>query len=726
MAKKHRKSEAPGGNGGGMLGTVERLMENRYLHSVRHGFTLAMPIMIVGSIAILVNNFPLARYQEMMGRIWGGNWKSFGSMIYSGTFSIISLVVCLTISYRLAIWYNDSRGMGAPPILAQIAGFCSVMITISVPDGGADLNDMTGVNGLFLTIVITILSAEIFLRLYSFSRRLSAEVYTGEAGDSVPSAMTAILPALATLAVFAAARLLLGLAGVHNINAGLNRLIQMPFEYMRNTAFTAIFFSFSTHFMWLFGIHGNNVLDNVAQNLYTSAMNENIAAVAAGGAAPNIFTKTFFDAFVYTGGAGATLCLIIAVFLFGKRGGTRRLAKISAPFGLFNINEPLMYGIPIVLNPVYVLPFLLAPIANTITSAVSMMLGLVPYTVRETEWTTVIFANAYLSTGGSVAAIALQVFNLVMGVCIYAPFVRLGDRLENRRFANTVMKLSDYAQNYSPWQDKRLTGLGGDVGTVARLLGSDLSSRSDFGLGDEITLFYQPIVDASAGKVFGYESLLRWRHPVHGPISPVVAVSLAEDTGTIGRLGLWVLDTGLRQLAGFRKRGLTGLIQYTNISVKQLADPDFASNVEKLLKKNGIPVEFLRLEVTESVALSMSAEVRDNIDSLGRIGVQLALDDFGMGHSSLTYLQVFPSSTLKIDESLTNNVEGPNSTGLGLVKSMVSICEDMGINLIAERVETKEQLDALTSVGCRLIQGFYYSKPLPAAEFEEFVRAMGE
>ncbi len=708
----------------GALGAVARLMENRYLHSIRHGFTLVMPIMIVGSIAILVNNFPLQQYQDFMDRLWGGGWKSFGSMIYSGTFSIISLVVCLAISSQLASWYRDNKGIGDHPFLAQAVSFCSVMITINFLDGEISLAEITGVNGLFLTILITILSTEMFLRLYSFSRRMSTSVYTGEASDTVPAAVTAIWPALATLAVFTVVRTLFGLAGIANINAGLNSLMQLPFEYMRNTTLTAIFFSFSTHFLWLFGIHGNNVLDNVAQKFYVTAMDENIAAVAAGGSPPNLFTKTFFDSFVYVGGSGATLCLIIAILIFGRRAGTRRLAKISSPFGLFNINEPLMYGLPIVLNPVYVVPFLLAPIANTITSTLAMVSGLVPYTSQNTEWTTVLFASGYISTGGSVSAIALQLFNLIMGICIYAPFVRLADRLEHRRFGESVKRLEEHANNFSPEHGKRVIGLKGDVGAVARLLGNDLSSRSDIGMGGELFLLYQPIVNASDGAVFGYETLLRWSHPVHGPVSPMVAVALAEDMGIIDRLGLWMLDTSLRQFADLRVRGLTSLFQYVNISLRQLEHPDFAANVERLLKKHGVPAEFLRLEVTESVALSMAPAVKDNIDRLVGVGLQLALDDFGMGHSSMTYLQIFPTSTLKIDESLTSNVNVPGSASLGIVRSLVSVCESMGIDLIAERVETKEQLEALVSVGCHLIQGFYFSKPLSAPELEEFVRMM--
>lgn len=699
------------------------LQDSRYLYSIRHGFTQVMPIMIIGSIAVLINNLPVDGYQRLMVQIWGEGWRSFGAIIYNATFSIVSLVVTLAISHELANWYRSNRNADVRPLLAQIVSFASVMITLNYVGGEQIDLAISGANGLFLSIVITVLATEIFIQLSLFYAKYTSEVYTNEAGTSVSAAIKAIPPAIATVTLFAIVRLLFNFYMISDISAAMNRFMQIPFLNMENNLLGALIFSFVSHSLWIFGIHGNNVLDNVARSIYLPAIDANVTAVAAGLSAPYMYTKTFFDAFVYMGGAGTTLCLIIAIFLFARRGGVKRLARISTPMGIFNINEPLLYGLPIVLNPMYIIPFLCTPLVMTLTSSAAMALGLVPYTVASIEWTIPVFASGYAATGGAISGILLQAFNLLVGVCIYLPFVRLSDRLEQKRFKKALAHLSDHSSKVHLEPAKRLVGIEGPIGVAARQLANDLCSLLRSGAPqDELRLVYQPLIDTKVGRVFGYETLLRWEHPMHGNVSPMVTVSLAEDMEEMEALGLWILDSGLGQLAQFRQNGLTDLIHFTNLSVRQLSIPDFTEKLEKLLIKHDIPPRLLQLEITESAILSLNATVHQSIKKLNQLGVRIALDDFSMGHSSLGYLGVFPANIIKIEESLVENIEDVDGAKFNMVCSIVSMCESLGIAPIAEHVETKEQMVLLQKIGCTKIQGYFFSKPLAAEEFEQYIK----
>lgn len=235
-------------------------------------------------------------------------------------------------------------------------------------------------------------------------------------------------------------------------------------------------------------------------------------------------------------------------------------------------------------------------------------------------------------------------------------------------------------------------------------------------------LHYQPQVFAKDAKLWGAEALVRWRHPERGLVSPADFIPLAEETGLIIPLGEWVFEQAARQVTAWRKQGLPNLIVSVNISAVQFRKDDFVDSIKTILEEEGALAESLELELTESILMhDMESSIQTLID-LRQLGFRIAIDDFGTGFSSLNYLRRLPVNVLKIDQSFVREMLIEKAS-LAIVESIISLAHSLGKETIAEGVETQAELDVLTERNCRLIQGYHFSKPLPAPLFEEWVNA---
>ena len=234
-------------------------------------------------------------------------------------------------------------------------------------------------------------------------------------------------------------------------------------------------------------------------------------------------------------------------------------------------------------------------------------------------------------------------------------------------------------------------------------------------------VYYQPIVSALTGHATGFEALVRWQHPVHGPVSPAEFIPLAEETGLVIAIDRWVLRRACVQVAAWQRcPDRASLTLNVNLSGQQFLRTDLVDYVSGVLEETGLAGHYLRLELTETVMLSSSATVQDNIARLKALGVQLHIDDFGTGYSSLSYLQHLPTDTLKIDRSFIDRL-CLNHEGEELVRTIVAMAHNLGMKVVAEGVETAEQLGLLVALGCEYVQGYYFSKPLEAAAAAAFM-----
>ncbi len=242
----------------------------------------------------------------------------------------------------------------------------------------------------------------------------------------------------------------------------------------------------------------------------------------------------------------------------------------------------------------------------------------------------------------------------------------------------------------------------------------------------EFSLFLQPQLDLRGGDTVGFEVLLRWKHPVLGDIPPSKFIPIAEETGLIMEIGAWVINEACRVTRAWIDDGQPEFSVGVNVSAAQLSDPNLVRQVASALRIHGLDPRYLELEITESLMMRDVEETIERLEELRRIGVRISIDDFGTGYSSLAYLQRLPADRVKIDRAFVVDVGQPDTRGRqaeALVRTIVDIAHNLGLEVVAEGVETKAQLDFLRHVGCEFVQGYYYSPPSPA---DEAFRAEGD
>jgi len=237
----------------------------------------------------------------------------------------------------------------------------------------------------------------------------------------------------------------------------------------------------------------------------------------------------------------------------------------------------------------------------------------------------------------------------------------------------------------------------------------------------QLELHYQPQISLATGQVVGAEALLRWTHPELGSISPVEFIPIAENNGLILPIGEWVMRTATQQLSTWIARGMAPITMAVNLSALQFRHPNLPQLVTRILEDAALPPQLLEIELTEGVAMTHPLEAVAVMNELHQRGVRMAIDDFGTGYSSLSYLKRFQVYKLKIDQSFVRDItEDPDDKAI--VGAIISMASSLGLQTIAEGVETEGQLEFLRARGCNEAQGFYFSRPLPTQAFEDFVR----
>lgn len=231
--------------------------------------------------------------------------------------------------------------------------------------------------------------------------------------------------------------------------------------------------------------------------------------------------------------------------------------------------------------------------------------------------------------------------------------------------------------------------------------------------GNEFSLHYQPKVDLITNRIVGLEALIRWNNTVLGNVSPAQFIPLAEETGLIGKIGEWVLRTACAQMTEWHENGLGNLLMSVNISSRQLQDDGLIDTIKTILVETGLKTKYLELELTESMLMNNSTESISKLNSIKSLGIQLSVDDFGTGYSSLSYLHTLPIDTLKIDKAFTDTIT-TSTKKAPVVDTIISLAKSLNLKVVAEGVEIPEQAVYLKKHGCNQIQGYYFSKPLPA------------
>ncbi|MFI3212287.1 MAG: PTS transporter subunit EIIC [Eubacteriales bacterium] len=417
-----------------LLAIAAKISSQRHLVAIRDAFIGIMPITMAGSIAVLLNVF-LRDLPSAAG--WDGFVTamtpiiSVNGNVWWGTIAIISLAFVFALGYCLTNSYDIN------PLAGGIVAFASMIaitpqMAYATTEAGESIGawgyigwGYTNSAGLFTAMIVGLTSAMIFVKLTQKNIIIKLP-------DSVPpgvnKAFAAIIPGTIAIYIWGTIGYLVATFLETSVSDLIMKYVQTPFLNLSQGYGAVLLTTIAVSLFWFLGLHGTNVLAPALDGIYLPALYANTEAVEAGTALPYIWTRGSFDAFAWMGGAGCTIALIIAILVLSKVEGERAVAKVAAPMGLFNINEPVMFGIPIVLNPIYVIPFTLVPAVLVSIAYAATAIGLVPPVIAAIPWVIPPVLYAYLATGGSVMAGLLALINLVIAVVIWGVFVLIANK----------------------------------------------------------------------------------------------------------------------------------------------------------------------------------------------------------------------------------------------------------------------------------------------------------
>lgn len=414
---------------------AEKIGKNKYLTSIRDGFLLTTLLLIIGSFFLLIANFPIVGWTEFWARFFGENWTAYMAKPTNATFDIMAILAVIGIAYSFARELKVDKLSGAA--VALVSWF--ILMPYKVSDGTTTLSgiplDWIGSKGIFIGIITTFVSIHIYA--WVIKKGWIIKMPKG-VPPAVSQSFAALLPSAVVLTIFFLINSLLALTPYNNAFEFIFRFLQQPLLVLGNTLGAVIVAMGFQHFFWFFGINGGSIVGSIMQPILTPLSIENLAAYQAGTTIPNVINQQFYDLFTTFGGAGSTLSMLIAMIILCKSKRIKNLSKISVVPALFGINEPVVFGLPIVLNPTILIPFLLTPLVNIVISYFSMVSGLVPFTSGiSIPWTTPVIVSGFLTTGWRGAL--LQLILVIIGVFIYMPFVKMMDK----QYQNEELKADD-------------------------------------------------------------------------------------------------------------------------------------------------------------------------------------------------------------------------------------------------------------------------------------------
>lgn len=672
-----------------------------WIVATRNSFVSLLPLTFLRVTVDLLIYLPWPAYQQSMNSLFGTAWRTPLLLIGEVTFSIFALALTAIISVQLVYRINSNRESDMPtPLMVAISAAINYIIVTTLLGYSAIEFSMESI---LLAVILGIATAEMLCWL-SHRRLLDLLHLSVESDTAFYNAMR-LTPTIVIVGVF-----------FFVVSVFINLLPDFPDVYESLThwaqaqGYGAWILSTLTVLvnqgLWFIGVHGGIAVQSYHDGAFFI---HDVAAISA-----DWVTRPVYDSFVLIGGSGATLGLVIAILITTRSGMQNKVAKISVIPSLFNINDILIYGLPIVLNPRYLIPFFMVPLSLMAISLLAFQSGLV-HVVNpgSVTWTTPPILSAWLLTE-SWYGVALQLLTITISTLLYLPFVRKAEiyrhqqeQLAFEEATNTIIHSGQTKQQIISRQDK--------VGMIARDLVYDLRQAI---YHDELTVVYQPKHNR-AGHIVGVEALVRWTHPRYGFVSPAMLVMLAEDSGDIHKLGRWVFEHCCITKAKWNTLGHQNLTMAINISPLQLSDNALPAFLSGCVTKYGLHPEEIELEITESSEISDSQQVEKILQGISDIGIHLAMDDFGMGYSSLLHMRRFKVNAIKIDGSITRDVL-INSTNADIVRTISALGKAQNVSVVAEYVETLEQREALVEMGCDIFQGYYHSPPLSDEDFQVY------
>ena len=413
-----------------LMPVAAKVANQRHLAAIKDGIIVTLPFIIAGSAFLILANLPIPAIMNFYATPTGQIIQKWLSYPVAVTFDMIAVITCLGVAYRLSESYKLDGISGA--ILGLVSFMLVTPFTISfnheqygeltasgIPTG------LMGSAGLFVAIIMAIMSTEIFN--FVVKKNLVIKM-----PDMVPPAVSksfaALIPGFFIISAALVVRVLFEITPFESIHNVVKDLLTTPLTAVGGSLPGVMIVTTLIHLLWTCGLHGANIVFGIVDTAFYVLMDQNRQAFMAGQPLPNVATKQFFDVFQSMGGSGTTLSLAVMLLLLAKSKQLKEIGKLSIGPGMFNINEPILFGLPIVMNPLLIIPFIIAPLVTVTVTYLAMKSGLVARpTGVAIPWTTPPFVSGYLVTGGKLSGVVIQVINFFITGIIYYPFFRIWD-----------------------------------------------------------------------------------------------------------------------------------------------------------------------------------------------------------------------------------------------------------------------------------------------------------
>lgn len=425
-----------------MLTVASKVSNNRILSCIRNAFTDLMPVIIIGSFCALFANVVCNTTPGYMsvanipGMAWLGALKPLFTAANYGTMNMMAIGIVILLSAQVAESYGNKDKVVSVLALGSYISLCLTSVTAVATESGEEVtianvlaSNYTNAQGLFVAMIVAISSALIYIKLVN-SGKLKISM-----PDSVPPniarSFEVLFPATLTILIIAGVGFLFETFLGVTLFQAITNFIQAPLKNVMTGLPGFLLIVLLSVILWFFGIHGTQTLKGIYEPVLLAAFAENEAAYLAGEAAPNIISSPFMSCFSTVTGAGITGGLIIAVLVFSKREDYKSIAKLAIPCGLFNINEPITFGMPIVMNPILGIPFMITPLVTTAFGYFMTSIGFCGRMVVNAPWTTPPGLLAFIASGGSIGAVITQLLCILISFLIYSPFVIAANKQVN-------------------------------------------------------------------------------------------------------------------------------------------------------------------------------------------------------------------------------------------------------------------------------------------------------
>lgn len=676
--------------------------KNRVFRALRNGMVLLIPFILIRALALALLYLPITSWQIFLLNSGHGLYNLLGA-VYQASQSYFSLLTAGALAFSFAREWKLKVFRIVLLDMTSVACFW-------IFSGGRIA--YFGPSGICTAIFAAFFASVLFVKLNGYERFfkiaspppvLRIDMHLFDVLYTIPIMLVILL-----LAILVQAGILSvggGLVLQEHLNAAaLDLLALCPASQL----FAAEVHTLLTQLPWFFGINGSALFSGSQAAFYSGISSLH----AVDGMAPVLMNESFFNCFALLGGSGAILSLSISFLTFSTQKFSKLIAKLSLIPACFNVSEVAVFGLPLLGNPIFIVPFVLIPMANLAIAYFMTGLGLIPPTLHVVSWAVPPLLSGYAATG-SISGAAAQLFLLLIDLFLFEPFVKLYDRYRSSQTERLTRHLEKLHQWYEAKAERiNPANFNDQQSFIFTRLMNDLEDELKGPHKDTLFMVYQPQI-ASTGKIIGAEALLRWKHPDAGFIYPPLIITLAKRGGFLPKLEQFIFRDTCECIARLEKMlGKDANFKVSaNITGESLLYDGLDRSIRDIVQETKIDPHKLWIEITEQDTITLNEQTQSNLENLKAQGHQLIVDDFGMGQTSINYLQTGLFGMVKLDGSITRKVL-TDQKSQQIVSSLTSLSRDMDMMTVAEYVDNVPQRDQLKTLGCDIFQGYLYSPPV--------------